>query len=172
MTCAQNHDQVGNRPEGERLSALIPKQALAAVAATYLLGAGIPLIFMGEEHGERNPFLYFTSHTDPGLAKAVVEGRKREFIAGGGKGEAPDPQSEETFRRSKLQRPGDRALRDTYKQLIALRKKHLDVISQWPKVELDEQVMTMTRPGLTVRVNLSANERAGLRPWQWELKTA
>ncbi|MFL5321006.1 MAG: malto-oligosyltrehalose trehalohydrolase [Myxococcaceae bacterium] len=169
VTCAQNHDQVGNRPRGERLSTLVPKEALPAIAATYLLGAGLPMIFMGEERGETRPFLYFTSHSDPGLAKAVSEGRKAEFIASGGHGDVPDPQSEETFQSSKLQRPGDEKLRATYRELIALRKRHLDEISRWPEVTLDGTVVTLRRPGLDVQVNLGPKPQGGLPAWGYRV---
>src|SRR5690606_2039168 len=75
VVCGQNHDQVGNRPLGERLSTLLPWEAVYPVATVVLLGSGLPLLFMGEEYGETRPFLYFTSHDDPGLARAVSEGR-------------------------------------------------------------------------------------------------
>lgn len=165
VTCAQNHDQVGNRPRGERLSTLVSREALPAIAATYLLGAGLPMIFMGEERGETRPFFYFTSHSDPGLAKAVSEGRKAEFIAAGGHGDVPDPQSEDTFRKSKLQRPGDERLRGVYKELIATRMRNLDVISQWPEVEVEGTLVTMKRPGFDVRINLGPAPSHGLGPW-------
>jgi maltooligosyltrehalose trehalohydrolase len=74
VVCAQNHDQVGNRPHGERLSALVPWEALEPIAALVVLGSALPLLFMGEEYGETSPFLYFTSHSDPDLARAVSEG--------------------------------------------------------------------------------------------------
>jgi maltooligosyltrehalose trehalohydrolase len=169
-TCSQNHDQVGNRPNGERLSTLIPFEALPAVAATVLLGSGIPLVFMGEEYGETQPFLYFTSHSDPDLARAVSEGRKREFIASGGHGEAPDPQSPKTFEASRLthRRDGKHGrLREEYKRFLALRKKHARVIAEsFPEVKRQERVFTLVRPGLTLAVNLGPKPEAGLEPWE------
>ncbi|MFD4836669.1 malto-oligosyltrehalose trehalohydrolase [Achromobacter sp. NPDC058515] len=78
----QNHDQTGNRARGERLASLVDsRQRLRAAVALQLLAPQIPLIFMGEESGARAPFLYFTSHADPALARAVREGRQREFSA-------------------------------------------------------------------------------------------
>ncbi|MNK34981.1 Malto-oligosyltrehalose trehalohydrolase [compost metagenome] len=78
----QNHDQTGNRARGERLISLVDSgQRLRAAVALQLLAPQIPLIFMGEERGARAPFLYFTSHTDPLLAQAVRDGRRREFAA-------------------------------------------------------------------------------------------
>ena len=99
---AQNHDQVGNRMQGERLAALVPFEALKVATAAVLLSPYLPLLFMGEEYGERAPFLYFVSHGDPELVRAVREGRKAEFAAFGWAQEPPDPQAEETFARSRL----------------------------------------------------------------------
>ena len=98
----QNHDQVGNRPGGERLGHRItfPRQKLAA--ATVLLSPFVPLIFMGEEYGEPNPFLYFTHHDDPALVEAVRAGRRRPSHSGTDDA-APDPQDVATFERSKVQ---------------------------------------------------------------------
>ena len=79
VICSQNHDQVGNRAYGERLSTLVPFPALKLAAGLVLCAPNSPLLFMGEEYGEPAPFLYFTSHTDPALAQAVREGRRREF---------------------------------------------------------------------------------------------
>ena len=75
----QNHDQIGNRPFGERLTTLAPEPALRAAMALVLLSPHIPLLFMGEEFGATQPFLYFTDHENPELAAAVWEGRRREF---------------------------------------------------------------------------------------------
>ena len=99
---AQNHDQTGNRMQGERLAALLPPEALPAVAALVLLSPGLPLLFMGEEYGETRPFLYFTDHGDPELIEAVRRGRKEEFSAFSWAGDLPDPQDPETFERSRL----------------------------------------------------------------------
>ncbi len=102
VVCAQNHDQVGNRMMGERLTELVSFDALKLAAATVLLSPYIPLLFMGEEYGETAPFLYFVSHSDAGLIEAVRRGRQQEFAAFRWKGEVPDPQAVETFRRSGL----------------------------------------------------------------------
>ncbi|MCL4485255.1 MAG: malto-oligosyltrehalose trehalohydrolase [Nitrospirae bacterium] len=99
---AQNHDQTGNRMQGERLAALLPPEALPAIAALVLLSPGLPLLFMGEEYGETRPFLYFTDHGDPDLISAVRKGRKEEFAAFSWSGEVPDPQDPLTFERSRL----------------------------------------------------------------------
>ncbi len=103
VVCCQNHDQVGNRAFGERLSALLNFEQLKLVAAAYLLSPFTPLIFMGEEYGEPAPFQYFTHHGDPELIKNVREGRRREFAdMVGSAAEVPDPQDPATFQRSKL----------------------------------------------------------------------
>jgi maltooligosyltrehalose trehalohydrolase len=99
---AQNHDQVGNRMFGERLSTLVSFESLKLAAGAVLFSPYIPLLFMGEEYGEDAPFLYFISHSDPGLVDAVREGRKKEFKSFVSRGDPPDPGSEETFLRSKI----------------------------------------------------------------------
>jgi maltooligosyltrehalose trehalohydrolase len=103
VICIQNHDQVGNRMLGDRFSSLISFEAKKLAAAAMLLSPFVPMLFMGEEYGEPNPFLYFVSHIDPALVEAVRKGRKQEFAAFHAEGEAPDPQSEDTFQQSKLQ---------------------------------------------------------------------
>ncbi|PSB19565.1 malto-oligosyltrehalose trehalohydrolase [filamentous cyanobacterium CCP1] len=103
VVCSQNHDQVGNRMLGDRFSTLISFEAQKLAAVTILLSPYVPMLFMGEEYGEPNPFLYFVSHSDPGLVESVRKGRKEEFAAFHAEGEAPDPQSEATFQQSKLQ---------------------------------------------------------------------
>ena len=143
----QNHDQVGNRMLGERLTDLVSYDALKLAAAAYLLSPYQPMLFMGEEWAEEAPFNYFVSHTDKDLVEAVRQGRKREFAAFHGQGDPPDPQAEETFLASKLnwnfkENPHQKAMWNLYKELIHLRKTHpsfqlstrdsLEVLS-WPK---------------------------------------
>jgi len=127
----QNHDQVGNRAQGERLIALAGAARTRVLLATLLLSPHIPLLFMGEEYGETNPFLFFTDfHGD--LAKAVREGRAKEFDGHAGhEGESvPDPNEESTFTRSKLdwhkpdEEEGEAWLALTRK-LLALRQRYL-----------------------------------------------
>ncbi|MDO6391669.1 malto-oligosyltrehalose trehalohydrolase [Pontibacter sp. BT731] len=127
VVCSQNHDQVGNRMLGERLTKLVSYDMLKVAAGLVLLSPLTPMLFMGEEYGEENPFLYFVSHSDKDLVEAVRKGRKEEFSSFTWQGEAPDPQSEDTFNQSKLQRSYQhsephRQLRDFYKALIRLRK--------------------------------------------------
>ena len=124
---SQNHDQVGNRRLGERLSQLASFEALKLAAGTVLLSPFLPLLFMGEEYGETAPFLYFVSHSDPELVDKVREGRKREFQHFGWREEPPDPQAEETFLRSRIDwearwRGSHNILLTFYQQLLHLRK--------------------------------------------------
>jgi maltooligosyltrehalose trehalohydrolase len=119
VVCAQNHDQVGNRAVGDRLR----PDLLRIASSVVLLSPGIPLLFMGEEYGEPNPFQFFTDHIDPQIAEATREGRKREFQAFVGfAGEVPDPQAEETFLRSRLSRQEEPGMRDHYRELLRLRQ--------------------------------------------------
>jgi maltooligosyltrehalose trehalohydrolase len=119
VVCAQNHDQVGNRAQGDRL----PPAALGVAAACVLFAPHVPLLFMGEEYAETAPFQFFTAHDDPFIAEATREGRRKEFARFSSfGGEVPDPQDEATFRRSVL-RPetGDEERRRFYAELIRMR---------------------------------------------------
>ena len=124
---AQNHDQVGNRPFGDRLARLVPFEAEKLAAGITLLGPYLPLLFMGSEYGETAPNLYFTDHSDPRLARAVRLGRRRELTARGGSQEPPDPQARATFTRSRLD-PRRRAARrgrqlaELHAVLLAMRR--------------------------------------------------
>ena len=100
VVCVQNHDQIGNRARGDRLSTLLDFEQQKLAAALLFFGPFVPLLFMGEEFGEDNPFLYFVDHTDPLLIEAVREGRKREFRDFSWGETLPDPASEDTFRQS------------------------------------------------------------------------
>jgi maltooligosyltrehalose trehalohydrolase len=126
---SQNHDQVGNRMLGERSSTLYSFEMQKVLAGAVMISPYLPMLFMGEEYGETNPFLYFVSHTDAELNKLVREGRKAEFAAFHAEGEAPDPDVLETFQQSKLQwdlldKPEHQVMFNYYKELIALRKAH------------------------------------------------
>jgi maltooligosyltrehalose trehalohydrolase len=125
---SQNHDQVGNRAQSERLSGLVSLEALKLAAGAVLLSPFIPLLFMGEEYGETAPFYYFINHSDQGLIEAVRHGRRREFTAFQWQGEPPDPQDEATFLRCKLDRElrlqgQHEVLYDFYRKLIRLRRE-------------------------------------------------
>jgi maltooligosyltrehalose trehalohydrolase len=120
----QNHDHVGNRAAGERMSVLVDRNRLKIGAAQTILSPFVPLLFQGEEWGAREPFQYFTNHADPWMAKLVTDGRRREFAAFGWKPEdIPDPQDPATFQRSKLDwSKQDPEVLAWYRQLIALRR--------------------------------------------------
>lgn len=98
----QNHDQIGNRARGDRIASLVGFEASKLALGALLLSPYTPLLFMGQEYGEPAPFLYFVSFEDPALIEAVRRGRTNEFSAFAWQGEVPDPQSPETFMRSKL----------------------------------------------------------------------
>jgi maltooligosyltrehalose trehalohydrolase len=113
---------------GERLSQLVPFEALKLAAGVVLLSPFIPLLFMGEEYGETAPFLYFVSHSEPELVEAVLKGRQEEFAKFQWQGKLPDPQDEATFMRTKLNRylrgeENNKVLLEFYKELIRLRKE-------------------------------------------------
>jgi maltooligosyltrehalose trehalohydrolase len=125
---AQNHDQIGNRLGGERLSQLVSFEALKLAAGAVLLSPFLPLLFMGEEYGEVAPFWYFVSHSDPVLIEAVRQGRQAEFVAFEWSGEPPDPLGEATFVRARLDHSlrleGEhRVLLDFYRELLRLRRE-------------------------------------------------
>jgi maltooligosyltrehalose trehalohydrolase len=118
---------VGNRAKGDRLSTLVPFEALKLAAAIVLLSPNIPLLFMGEEYGEEAPFQYFVSHSDQELIEAVRRGRKEEFSSFQGERSLPDPQDEMTFLGSKIDldlrhHEKHRTLLEFYRTLIKLRK--------------------------------------------------
>jgi maltooligosyltrehalose trehalohydrolase len=128
VVCNQNHDQVGNRAAGERLTSLVNFEGLKLAAGITLLSPFVPMLFMGEEYGEGAPFQYFTSHGDPELVEAVRRGRRAEFAAFGWESRVPDPQDEQTFSRSRLnhalkeKEPHSTLLR-FYQRLIQIREE-------------------------------------------------
>jgi maltooligosyltrehalose trehalohydrolase len=129
----QNHDQVGNRARGDRSSHLMSLGKQKIGAALVLVSPFLPMLFQGEEWGARTPFFYFTDYQEPELAKAVREGRCREFAAFGWKPEdTADPQARETFEQSRLNwdeisRPPHAETLDWNKQLIQLRRAEPDL---------------------------------------------
>jgi maltooligosyltrehalose trehalohydrolase len=163
----QNHDQIGNRANGERSSMLMSEGLLKVAAALVLLGPSVPMLFQGEEWGASTPFLYFTDHDDPELGKAVTEGRRREFAAfGWDPAEVPDPQDPETFRRSKLDwdelsRPPHAGLLDWHRRLIALRRATPGLAGGKVGVDWSEEGrwLVLTRGPVTVACNFGP-ERA------------
>lgn len=128
VVCSQNHDQIGNRATGDRLSQTLSYGQLALAAVATLTSPFTPMLFMGEEYGATTPWQFFTSHPEPELGKATAEGRIKEFERmGWDPAVVPDPQDPETFTRSKLNwaeaAEGDHArLLELYRSLIALRR--------------------------------------------------
>lgn len=123
----QNHDQVGNRADSERLSKLVSFEALKLAAGAILLSPFVPLVFMGEEYGETAPFPYFVSHSEPALIEAVRRGRREEFATFQWQSELYNPQDETTFLAAKinhkLREEGQhQTLLGLYKELVRLRK--------------------------------------------------
>jgi maltooligosyltrehalose trehalohydrolase len=117
-----NHDQVGNRALGDRL----PVEVRPLAALCTLLSPFTPMLFQGEEHGERAPFQFFSDHIDEEIAVATREGRRREFasFAQFSGEEVPDPQDPATFERSKLTREGEPAgLRELHAELLRVRRE-------------------------------------------------
>jgi maltooligosyltrehalose trehalohydrolase len=129
----QNHDQVGNRAFGERLTTLAKPSALLAANALLLLAPQIPLLFMGDEFGATQPFLYFTDHQIPELAEAVRDGRRQEFARFAAftnpatRALIPDPNAEQTFLDSIPQPTENHAdyWRDWIKTLLAVRRDQI-----------------------------------------------
>jgi len=145
----QDHEQIGNRAAGDRLSASVSPGLLSVGATLVLTAPFTPMLFMGEEWGAGTPWQFFTSHPEPELAAATAEGRKAEFAEHGWDvASVPDPQDPETFRRSKLDwteldREPHRTLLASYRRLLALRRAE----------------PSLTNPALG-RVHVSYDERA------------
>ena len=124
----QDHDQIGNRAAGDRISATLPADLVRVGAGLVLTSPFTPMLFMGEEWGADTPWQYFTDHIEPWLAKAVAEGRKAEFTSHGwGEADVPDPQDKQAFLRSKLDwtqldREPYLGILAWYRELIALRR--------------------------------------------------
>jgi maltooligosyltrehalose trehalohydrolase len=177
VVCIQNHDQIGNRAEGDRLSTLLSPPAQRLAASLLLLAPHVPLLFMGEEYGEPRPFQFFCSFSDPALIDNVRNGRRREFEAFHRDGaDVPDPQAESTFGASRLSwswdsDPHRAGLRRLYQDLLRVRR-------EWPALRdyrrrtacllpTADSVLELTRgnPGTESRhsiralFNLSAEEQ-------------
>ncbi|MGN6495600.1 MAG: malto-oligosyltrehalose trehalohydrolase [Agriterribacter sp.] len=125
----QNHDQIGNRRLGDRLATQLSSDQLKLVAATVLLSPFVPLLYMGEEYGETNPFPFFADYGDPALRKAVVKSRKDEFAHFKDEREAPDPCDVATFESARLQwnieqDERKKMLFEYYRWLIAFRNSN------------------------------------------------
>ncbi len=165
----QNHDHIGNRARGDRITDLIGFDGARVAAAAVLLAPFVPLLFMGEEYGEAHPFPYFVSHGDPELVEAVRRGRTEEFgalVAG----EVPDPQAESTLASARLEwgareREPHAALLQWYRALLALRSERaalalLDPAATYTDVFEDERALLVRRdaPGESVAFLLALGD--------------
>ena len=161
----QNHDQVGNRATGDRLEQIIGIARSKVAAGVVLMSPFIPLLFQGEEFAASTPFQYFADHDDPAMAKAVLEGRKREFAAFGWNPDViPDPEKTETFERSKLNwdeihESTHGEMLEWFRQLIRLRRDSPslnDGDMDHVKVHFDESKrwLTMDRGQIRMMCNL------------------
>jgi maltooligosyltrehalose trehalohydrolase len=191
VVCLQNHDQVGNRARGERISHLIGLGRLKVGIGLLLTAPFIPLLFQGQEWAASAPFQYFTDHQDPDLGRAVTEGRRKEFAAFGWKAEdVPDPQAAQTFERSKLDwsergRAPHAGVLDWHRRLIGLRRElpwlrdgrldrtrvRFDEAARWLVIDrgpvtvacnLGEQTARVPVARGTPRVRLASDARATL----------
>ncbi|MGI8870958.1 MAG: malto-oligosyltrehalose trehalohydrolase [Mycobacteriales bacterium] len=168
----QNHDQIGNRALGDRISTGLSPGLLKVGAALVLCSPFTPMLFMGEEWAARTPWQFFSSHPEAELAAAVGAGRVAEFAEHGWDADdVPDPQDEETFRRSKLDwtEPASEQGADMlafYRQLIALRHRLPDLTDpRLREVQVawsdDDRWLVLVRGSTAVAVNL-AGERQGV----------
>jgi len=176
VIAVQTHDQVGNRPRGERLGTLVPPAAVRLAAALCLAAPAVPLLFMGEEYGETAPFQFFTSFLDPALAEAVRRGRAGDLARFGWTGAIPDPGAPGTFVASRLSHglaasARHRALREYYRRWLALRREHPALGARGKalaRADLDPAgaVLTLARRAPSGEaVRLVANLTAAPRPW-------
>lgn len=167
VVASQNHDQIGNRAVGDRLSEQLDIGQLAIAAALTLLGPYTPMLFMGEEWGATTPWQFFTSHPEPELGTATATGRINEFARMGWDPTlVPDPQDEQTFERSKLNwneaaEPEHARLLGFYRELAALRRTRAEFTDpRFDQVSVDFDAaqgwLRLHRSGSTVLINLGA----------------
>jgi maltooligosyltrehalose trehalohydrolase len=163
VVSSQNHDQIGNRALGERLSMLLKPLQLKAVAALTILSPFVPLLFQGEEWGAGTPFLYFTDHQDEHLGKLVAQGRRKEFESFGWQDEVPDPQAPTTFHNSQLNwdeitQPVHKDLLAWYQRIIALKASAIRPPSHAATVSYDEAAswLSFVLGDLCVAVNFAS----------------
>ena len=161
----QNHDQVGNRATGERLEHIVGLDRAKVAAGLVLTAPFVPMLFQGEEYAASTPFLYFADHEEPELAKLVSAGRKREFAAFGfAAADIPDPETRETFERSKLnwqelEEGSHKEMLDWFRGLIHLRRTSIslndgDTGHTRIRCSEDDRWLVMDRGQVQVLVNL------------------
>jgi maltooligosyltrehalose trehalohydrolase len=176
VVCIQNHDQVGNRAQGDRLGVLVPFPAVKLAAGLMFATPALPLMFMGEEYGETAPFQFFTSFLDQSLIEAVRRGRAAEFTRFAWPGTLPDPSDPATFVKARLNHslvnaPRHRALHDYYHHWLELRRLHPALGARGKsrtRVALQSggAILAMTRGGPAGEtVQLVANLTGQAHPW-------
>ncbi|MFP4374139.1 MAG: malto-oligosyltrehalose trehalohydrolase [Spirochaetaceae bacterium] len=163
----QNHDQVGNRARGERLSQIAGAEAQKVAAALYLFSPFVPMLFQGEEWAASTPFLYFTDHQDAELGEAVRAGRRREFSFQSS--DVPDPQSADTAAASVLrweerERTPHAEMLAWYRALVSLRQSRPELAAGGRddmRVAFDEEaaILSVHRGGLSLHCNVSQSPR-------------
>ena len=159
----QNHDQIGNRAQGDRLTATISPSRMLCGAAIVFCSPYTPMLFMGEEWAASSPWQFFASFPDPELAEAVRTGRRKEFAEHGwGESEVPDPMDVATSIRStlpwaELSDPAHRTVYDTYRALIALRRANPELADpRLDRFQVDrvDDALVLHRGPFRVAVNL------------------
>lgn len=167
---SQNHDQVGNRAIGDRLTAHLDAGQLAIAATLTLLGPFTPMLFMGEEWGARTPWQFFTSHPEPELGEATATGRIAEFSRmGWDPAVVPDPQDPETFTRSHLdwtepQQADHARLLELYRELARLRRSYPDFTEpRFDRIQVtfdeEERWLSLRRAHTEIAINFAAEPR-------------
>ncbi len=180
VICIQNHDQVGNRAKGERLTVLVPRGARKLAAAFLLLAPHTPLLFMGQEYDEAAPFQFFADFQDPALKQAVSEGRRGEF-KDFDFNQVPDPEDPATFERSKLtwaDGAESREMLEWYRRLLELRRMYVTHSERTADAQYMDGVLSMEVPAKNPQlvVESSLQPGAALRPvksgWHEVLRSA
>ena len=161
VVCAQNHDQIGNRARGDRITEALTEDQLGLVALLLLTAPYTPMLFQGEEWAASTPFQFFTSHPEPDLGKATAEGRLAEFARmGWDPAEVPDPQDPESFYRSQLdwselEKDEHARILDLYRRLIALRRERPELTRpDFGQASAQGRLLRVDRGTLTIWANL------------------
>ncbi|MDX6230265.1 MAG: maltooligosyltrehalose trehalohydrolase [Frankiales bacterium] len=168
----QDHDQVGNRAAGARISTQLSAGLLQVGAALVLTSPFTPLLWMGEEWGARTPWQFFTDHDDVDLGRAITDGRRQEFVAfGWDPSDVPDPQDPATFERSRLDwaeldkdKEAEHSMFAFYRRLIRLRRDLPDLTD--PALDAvtvayddDKRWIAVHRGSVAILANLAAGEQ-------------
>ncbi|MEM3670280.1 MAG: malto-oligosyltrehalose trehalohydrolase [Thermoprotei archaeon] len=159
----QNHDQVGNRPRGERLISLVGEQKALAAAGLVLFSAYTPMIFMGEEYGESSPFLFFTDFSDPEIVAGLRQGRLKELGA-----DYYDPQDMETFERSRLTWKLNNTVLEFYRRALSFRRSWLETGNAKPSVRAEGKAVLLSRNGTLMIAVFGSTRLSAEKGWRLE----